>query len=65
MLSCAAAAATVETVQQMGFELLQHHPYSPDLAPSDYHIFGPLKEALHGRRFTSDAEVKEAVRTWL
>jgi len=59
------AAATVETVQQMGFELLQHHPYSPDLAPSDYHIFGPLKEALHGRRFTSDAEVKEAVRTWL
>jgi len=38
------AEATVETVQQAGFELLQHPPYSPDLAPSDYHIFGPLKE---------------------
>jgi len=41
------AAATVETVQQLGFELLQHPPYSPDLAPSNYHIFGPLKEAMH------------------
>ena len=59
------AAATVETVRQLGFELLQHPPYSPDLAPSNYHIFDPLKEALCRRRFTSDEEVKEAVHTWL
>jgi len=57
-------AATVQKVQQLPFEL-QHPPYSPDLAPSDYHIFGPLKEALRSRRFTSDEEVKEAVHTWL
>jgi len=59
------AAATVETVQQLSFELLHHPPYSPDLAPSEYHIFGPLKEALRGRSFTSDEEVKVAVHTWL
>ena len=59
------AAATVETVQQLGFELLQHPPYSPDLAPNDYHIFSPLKEALRVRRFASNEEVKEAVHTWL
>jgi len=60
------AAATVEIVQQLGFKLLQQHPpYSPDFAPSDYHICGPLKEALRGRRVTSDEEVKEAVHTWL
>jgi histone-lysine N-methyltransferase SETMAR len=52
-------------VQQLGFELLQHPPYSPDLAPSDYHIFGPLKEALRGRGFASDEELKEAVHTRL
>jgi len=57
------AATTVKTVQ-LGFEL-QHPPYSPDLAQSDYHIFGPLKEALRGRRFTSNDEVKEAVHTCL
>jgi len=59
------AAATVETVHQLGFELLQHPPYSPDLAPSSYHFFSPLKEALRGHRFTSDEEVKEVVHTWL
>jgi hypothetical protein len=33
--------------------------------PSDYHIFGTLKEVLRGRTFTSDKEVKEVVHTWL
>jgi len=59
------AAATVETVQQLGFKLLQHSPYSPDLAPSDYHIFSPLKEALRNCRFTFDDKVKKAVHIWL
>ena len=40
-------------------------PYSPDLAPSDYHLFGPLKEGVRGQHFTSDQEVKHAVRNWL
>ena len=31
---------------------------------SDYYKFGPLKEALRGRRFDSDEEVKEAVHSW-
>jgi hypothetical protein len=22
-------------------------PYSPDLAPSDFHLFGPMKDGLH------------------
>jgi histone-lysine N-methyltransferase SETMAR len=29
------ATATVHTVQQLGFKLLPHPPYSPNLAPSD------------------------------
>ena len=37
----------------------------PDLAPSDFHLFGPLKNALRGRRFAADDEVKEAVHDWL
>ncbi|KAK8383357.1 hypothetical protein O3P69_019020 [Scylla paramamosain] len=28
----------------------------PDLAPSDYHLFGPLKDALRGRRFATDQQ---------
>jgi hypothetical protein len=59
-----AVAATIETIQKLNFELLSHSPYSPDLAPSDYHLLGSLKKALPGCRFGSD-EVKQAVHTWL
>jgi histone-lysine N-methyltransferase SETMAR len=60
-----AAAATIETIQKLNFELLPHPPYSPDLAPSDYHLFGSLKKSLRGRQFGSDEEVKQAVHIWL
>ena len=59
------AVHTVETFQKLKFEVLAHPPYSPDLAPSDYHLFGSLKEALRGCRFTSDNELKEVVHAWL
>ena len=39
-------AATIEAITQLKCELLPQPPHSPDLAPSDYHRFGPLKEAL-------------------
>jgi histone-lysine N-methyltransferase SETMAR len=56
---------TVKTIQKLNFELLPHPPYSPNLAPSDYHLFDSLKKALRGRRFRSDEEVRQAVHTWL
>jgi hypothetical protein len=49
----------------LNFEVLEHPPDSPDLAPSDYHLFGPLKDALRGRHFASDEDVKEVVHAWL
>ncbi|KAJ4432397.1 hypothetical protein ANN_21016 [Periplaneta americana] len=41
-----------------------HLAYSLDLAPSDYHVFGPLKETLGGKKF-HNGEVKEMVHEWL
>jgi hypothetical protein len=38
-------------------------PYSPDLAPSDFHVFLHLKTFLDSRWFHDD-KVKEAVNTW-
>jgi histone-lysine N-methyltransferase SETMAR len=43
------------------WEIMEHAPYSPDLAPSDYHMFGPLKKFLAGQRFISDDDAKTAV----
>jgi len=44
--------------------VLPHPPYSPDLAPSDFHLFPKLMERLKGQRFSCDEEVKSAVRKW-
>ena len=55
------AKATIKTVNTLGFEVLQHPAYSPDLAPSDYHLFALLKDALRGRKFSSDEAVQKAV----
>ena len=49
----------------MNWEVLPHPPYSPDLAPSDFHLFGPMKRYLGGKHFTDDDEVQENVRHWL
>jgi hypothetical protein len=56
---------TVETINELGFELTENLPYSPDLAPRDFHSFGPIKEAQRRRRFSSDEEVTGAVQNWL
>jgi histone-lysine N-methyltransferase SETMAR len=42
------ARLALQTIRKNGCELLSHPPYSPDLAPSDYHLFGPLKDHLRG-----------------
>jgi hypothetical protein len=53
------AAYTAEILWKLKFDVMAHPPYSPDLTPSDYHLFGQLREA-----FTSGQEVKEAVLAW-
>ncbi|GBM06271.1 hypothetical protein AVEN_208964-1 [Araneus ventricosus] len=40
-------------------------PYSPDLAPSDFHLFLKLKEFLGGKRFGSDEGLENVMTTWL
>jgi len=59
------ALATQKKPAYLGFQCLDHPPHSPDLAPSDYHLFPGLKNQLKGRHFSSDAEVIAAVETWL
>jgi histone-lysine N-methyltransferase SETMAR len=48
-------------IQCCGFQELNHPPYSPDLAPSDYFLFSKLKSDLHGKKITSYEEVISAV----
>ena len=49
----------------MGWEVLSHPSYSPDLAPSDYHLFGFVKDQLHGQRYETTEAIQKAVRQCL
>ena len=35
------------------------------MAPSDFHLFGPMKENLRGQKFADDDEIMETVQSWL
>jgi len=56
------AAATQNLITTFGWEQFDHPPYSPDLAPSNFHLFLHLKSFLAGRQL-HDNEVQEAVTT--
>ena len=44
---------TRQKLLQLGWEVLIHPPYSPDIAPSDFHLFRSLQNSLNGRKFNS------------
>jgi hypothetical protein len=55
------ARATEERFQELQWELLEHSPYRPDLAPSDIHMFGLLKNHHSGKGLADDEEVEAKV----
>jgi len=48
-------------LRDLHYELLEHPPYFPDLAPSDFSLFPKLKPFFAGQRFSSNQEVIAAV----
>ena len=55
------AASTDLELALLGFRMIAHPPYSPDLAPLDFAYFPALKESLRGNRFADADELKQAV----
>ncbi|XP_066253847.1 uncharacterized protein [Euwallacea similis] len=41
-----------------GWDVLAHPPYSPDLAPSDFHLFRSLQNSMKGKTFKDEDAVK-------
>ena len=56
------APHTLKQIQDFKLEVLPHPPYLPELAPSDFHLFWPLKDSLRVENFRQDEEVGEAER---
>jgi histone-lysine N-methyltransferase SETMAR len=57
---------TQKKLAYLGFQCLDHLPYSSDLAPSDYHLFpGLKKKTIENSPFLVNAEVISALKIWL
>jgi len=50
---------TRQKLLQFGWDVLPHPPYSPDIAPSDFHLFRSLQNSLIGKNFTSLEDCKK------
>ena len=59
------SAIAMAAINDCGFELVEHPPYSPDLAPSDFHLFPQLKRVIAGTHFQSNDDVIHAVEAFL
>ncbi|KAK6750447.1 hypothetical protein RB195_002430 [Necator americanus] len=55
------AKITLEKIEELGWEVLPHPPYSPDLAPSEHHLFRSMQHSLAERKFT----IREEVQLWV
>ncbi|GBP41947.1 Mariner Mos1 transposase [Eumeta japonica] len=52
-------------LKTLGSKVPPHSPYSPDIAPSDYHLFRSVAHALSEQRFTSYEDTKPRVDSWI
>ncbi|UYV72622.1 hypothetical protein LAZ67_10000088 [Cordylochernes scorpioides] len=49
---------TIETINKLNFKVLIHPPYSPDLAPSDFYVYGHFKRFLRSMTFKTGDEAR-------
>ena len=58
-------ARTNALIKLFSWEIFDHPPYSPDLAPSDYHLFSKRKVWLATQCFHTNEELMDGFKTWL
>ena len=49
---------TRQKLLRLGWEVILHPPYSPDLTPSGYYLFISLQNSLNGKIFNDDEAVE-------
>ncbi|UYV82504.1 hypothetical protein LAZ67_21002596 [Cordylochernes scorpioides] len=59
------SAGKVMAMENFKWEIFTHPLYSPELAPSDFHLYPALKWHLGGKHFANDDEVQAEANHWL
>ena len=53
---------TTENTVSLGWTVLPHPPYSPDLVPTDFHLFKMMTDGLCGQHFPSNNAITVVVK---
>ncbi|GFN83378.1 histone-lysine N-methyltransferase SETMAR [Plakobranchus ocellatus] len=53
-----------EWLERYRWDIIPHLAHSPDLALSDFHLFGPLKRHLGSKKFDGEDELIDEIRDW-
>lgn len=56
---------TMAALHDLNFAAMAHPPYSPDLSPSDYWLFSPMKNYLRGKHYGNLSALSSAVSQWI
>ena len=54
---------TLQKLNELGYKVLPHLPYSPDLLPTDYHFFKHLSNFLQGKHFHNQQDAENACKS--
>ena len=52
---------TSEKIKELDLIKVPHPTYSPDIAPSDFYLFGDMKRKLQGKSFDDPQDLKESI----
>jgi histone-lysine N-methyltransferase SETMAR len=55
----------LKKLNELGYEVLPHPPYSPDLAPTDYHLFKHLDNFLSGKIFNNQEAIENEFKEFI
>ncbi|KAF6364769.1 hypothetical protein mRhiFer1_009887 [Rhinolophus ferrumequinum] len=59
------AQPMLQKLNKLGYEVLPHPPYSPDLSPTDYHFFKHLDNFLQGKYFHNQQDAENAFQEFV
>lgn len=57
------ARSSLAKAEELGFDVLNHPPYSPDIAPTDYHFFRSFKTSFKQTSYPNVEQVRAAFET--
>lgn len=54
-----------QEIHKLGWSVVPHPPYSPDLVPLNFHLFSPVKDSLCGQWSDNTDVVTVVVMKWV